>query len=228
MPRPAAPWPLLAPILVGAALVGAGCFNPTFDNPRCGPAGECPPGSDCVGGTCRAPSVDAAVSDAWPTDAPGAPCTLDEEYSGVLDGTGTPLQGVRTETGGFGVAVFGLLPPTPDGAENYLGMILLEGAGHFVGGLTTGSFVLDQPEDCGACMLGLGNVRDGSIESAEQYPATAGWVDVTTLSPPPAPFGFSRVEATYRDVILTHEGPSRTCTTYVPELVFLLDIEWPP
>ena len=44
----------------------AACFNPTFHNPTCGPNGECPSGTSCVDGICRAPGStdDAAVEDA--------------------------------------------------------------------------------------------------------------------------------------------------------------------
>ena len=37
----------------------AGCFNPTFDNPTCGPNGECPSGTSCVQSVCRGSDVDA-------------------------------------------------------------------------------------------------------------------------------------------------------------------------
>jgi hypothetical protein len=49
----------------GLALVAA-CFNPTFDNPACGPAGECPANHTCVQGVCRAMAaeIDAAADDA--------------------------------------------------------------------------------------------------------------------------------------------------------------------
>lgn len=50
--------------LIGAGV--AGCFNPTYDNPMCSPAGECPDGLTCVGGVCRASGDD----DAAPIDAP--------------------------------------------------------------------------------------------------------------------------------------------------------------
>lgn len=48
------------------ALALTACFNPTYDNPQCGPAGECPSGFDCVQGVCRS---DTAGIDAPPGDA---------------------------------------------------------------------------------------------------------------------------------------------------------------
>lgn len=56
-----------------AATALSGCFNPTYHNPTCGPAGECPSGLVCVAGTCQSPggSDDGGVSDM--ADAPDAP-----------------------------------------------------------------------------------------------------------------------------------------------------------
>jgi hypothetical protein len=53
-----------ASIAVAVAVL-AGCFNPTFNNPACGPQGECPAGHTCVQGVCRtqADPIDAPPSD---------------------------------------------------------------------------------------------------------------------------------------------------------------------
>lgn len=48
-------------------LLAAACFNPTFNNPTCGPQGECPSGTTCVNGTCRAEDDGGMGEDA--TDA---------------------------------------------------------------------------------------------------------------------------------------------------------------
>ena len=49
------------------ALLAAGCFNPTFDEPTCDPGGACPEGLTCIGGVCQVPSSDpdAAADDCY-------------------------------------------------------------------------------------------------------------------------------------------------------------------
>jgi len=68
------------------ALLLAACFDPSFNNPTCGPAGECPEGYDCMAGVCRLPVViepdadpnapDASLIDADP-NAPDARILVD-------------------------------------------------------------------------------------------------------------------------------------------------------
>jgi hypothetical protein len=55
---------LVAAFGVGCLALVA-CFNPQFDNPTCGPAGECPANHTCVQGVCRAMEleIDAASGD---------------------------------------------------------------------------------------------------------------------------------------------------------------------
>ena len=57
--------------LVVLAGVLAACFNPSYDNPMCSPAGECPDGLTCVQGVCRSADtlVDAPI-DVAEADAP--------------------------------------------------------------------------------------------------------------------------------------------------------------
>ncbi len=45
-----------ARLIAVAAALAAGCdsFDPSFEDPRCGPGGECPDGLACIDGTCRA------------------------------------------------------------------------------------------------------------------------------------------------------------------------------
>jgi hypothetical protein len=60
--------------------VSAACFNPTYDNPACGPNGECPSGFTCEQDVCRSggtdidapsePGDDATDAPSEPTDAP--------------------------------------------------------------------------------------------------------------------------------------------------------------
>ena len=50
-------------LAAGALLVVGACFNPTFNNPACGPNGECPPGTQCDQGICRSASPDDAHAD---------------------------------------------------------------------------------------------------------------------------------------------------------------------
>jgi len=48
---------------VGILLLGAGCFRPTYDHPRCGPNGECPKGLACsVQQSCEPPGEDSPGS----------------------------------------------------------------------------------------------------------------------------------------------------------------------
>lgn len=60
----------LAAITLMAA--SAGCFNPTFDNPACGPNGECPSGFTCEQNVCRSggTDIDAPPGGDDATDAP--------------------------------------------------------------------------------------------------------------------------------------------------------------
>ncbi|MBP8806322.1 MAG: hypothetical protein KBG48_20045 [Kofleriaceae bacterium] len=51
-----------------AVAVAAGCFDPSFDHPRCGPGGACPEGWTCVVDRCEV--YDAPATDAVRTDAP--------------------------------------------------------------------------------------------------------------------------------------------------------------
>jgi hypothetical protein len=58
-------------------LATAGCFSPSYQNPTCGPQGECPSGLVCISGTCRTPTNDAsngneAMPDAPPDGPPGS------------------------------------------------------------------------------------------------------------------------------------------------------------
>lgn len=47
--------------IAGGLAFVAGCFNPSYQNPRCGPEGECPNGLKCVAEVCR---TDGEMSDA--------------------------------------------------------------------------------------------------------------------------------------------------------------------
>jgi hypothetical protein len=72
---------LVAAFGVWGVVALAACFNPQFDNPTCGPAGECPANHTCVQGVCRAmgEEIDAAgggdgdVTDGAPNDGIDAP-----------------------------------------------------------------------------------------------------------------------------------------------------------
>jgi hypothetical protein len=82
---------LAASFLATVAVLGAGCFDPTFRDPSCGPAGQCPTGWSCAdgpGSACvpdvpdepDAPPPDetadaGADAEAAPPDAPGGECT---------------------------------------------------------------------------------------------------------------------------------------------------------
>jgi hypothetical protein len=75
------------------ALTLAACFNPTFDNPTCGPNGECPSGTTCEQTICRemTDEIDAPPG----TDATDAAIDtpIDAPSDGVIDGPpidGTP------------------------------------------------------------------------------------------------------------------------------------------
>ncbi len=58
----------------------AGCFDPAFHDPTCGPAGECPDGLSCMAGVCRAEAV--------VPDAPGGGIDANSDGGGGgLDGT---------------------------------------------------------------------------------------------------------------------------------------------
>ncbi len=80
-----------------AALGLAGCFNPTFDNPTCGPGGACPSGTSCVQNVCVAGGgeIDA------PTGADGAidgaaDASIDAATDAAIDGPpidGPPIDG---------------------------------------------------------------------------------------------------------------------------------------
>jgi hypothetical protein len=71
--------------LACTALLLGGCFNPTFNNPACGPNGECPPGTTCVENKCRTTIDDASGG---PDDAPLAD-TPPDAFDPLCYGEGT-------------------------------------------------------------------------------------------------------------------------------------------
>jgi hypothetical protein len=84
-------------------LWAVGCFNPKFNNPACGPAGECPPGLVCSAGTCQVPNdgdidVDDAPPDVMIDTPPGSVTRTFQQGVGgynlvrdtYLDGTNSP------------------------------------------------------------------------------------------------------------------------------------------
>lgn len=96
-----------------AALALAACFNPTFNNPACGPNGECPSGTTCVQNVCRemGSDIDAPVDtpnqdpDASPDSAVDAAtdaafdAAIDAAIDAATDGTptdGTPIDAAMT------------------------------------------------------------------------------------------------------------------------------------
>jgi hypothetical protein len=68
-------------IALGALLLAA-CFNPTFNNPTCGPNGECPSGTTCVQNVCRSEGADI---DATIDTPPGDP---DAMFDAAIDAPG--------------------------------------------------------------------------------------------------------------------------------------------
>ncbi|HUQ02492.1 MAG TPA: C-type lectin domain-containing protein [Kofleriaceae bacterium] len=48
----------LRPASLWIALALGACFSPTFNNPTCGPNGECPSGTTCVQDVCRSDGAD--------------------------------------------------------------------------------------------------------------------------------------------------------------------------
>ncbi len=68
-----------------AVVALTGCFNPTFNNPMCGPAGECPSGTTCdQQGVCRSDGadIDAPVD----TGGPDAPADGSIDAPPITDG----------------------------------------------------------------------------------------------------------------------------------------------
>jgi cysteine-rich repeat protein len=86
-------------------IVGA-CFNPTYDNPQCGPAGECPADLTCVQGVCvsgggevdAATDASADASTDGPTDAPTDGPPIDAPIDGPGVDAPTPVCGDGTRT----------------------------------------------------------------------------------------------------------------------------------
>jgi cysteine-rich repeat protein len=71
-------------LMLVAGLGVAGCFNPSYDNPTCGPAGECPSGQVCgadhvchAEGTAIDAAVDTALTDAAESDSGTDAATTD-------------------------------------------------------------------------------------------------------------------------------------------------------
>lgn len=109
-------------VLLTACALGA-CFSPTYNNPQCGPAGECPLGFTCELGVCHADDepIDAPATDAPDPDAetdgmdpeidapPGTNCPVaslqsptDPSRCFVLTSAASEWQGVRNECQGLG------------------------------------------------------------------------------------------------------------------------------
>lgn len=74
--------------IVLAALALGACFDPTFDNPTCGPNGECPSGTSCspVDNICRedVTGIDGAIDS--PTDS-AIDASIDSGVDSAIDGT---------------------------------------------------------------------------------------------------------------------------------------------
>jgi cysteine-rich repeat protein len=62
-------------VITFATLALAACFNPTFNNPTCGPNGECPSGTTCVQNVCRSEGADI---DAPVDTSPGDPDAMSD------------------------------------------------------------------------------------------------------------------------------------------------------
>lgn len=94
------------------ALLIAACFNPTFDNPACGPSGECPSGTNCspVDNICRENvtgidgSIDSAIDSAMDAamdaaiDAPSDGANDGAQVDSAIDSSG-PVCGDGTING---------------------------------------------------------------------------------------------------------------------------------
>jgi hypothetical protein len=78
-------------LLALVAITFAACFNPTFNEPACGPNGECPSGSTCEQSVCRENivDVDGAIDSAIDS-------SIDSPIDAPSDGTndGAPNDGV--------------------------------------------------------------------------------------------------------------------------------------
>src|SRR5690242_3519879 len=71
------------------SLVLAACFSPTFNNPTCGPNGECPSGTTCMNGVCMTGGGDDDDDAAVDPDAIDAPPDLDAVDAPMgIDGAG--------------------------------------------------------------------------------------------------------------------------------------------
>jgi hypothetical protein len=77
---------LLAAAAFAELALGAGCYNPSFDNPTC-PTGECPSGYTCVQGQCvtNGGEIDAPSSDG--TDNDGTNVDATDTDATITDGT---------------------------------------------------------------------------------------------------------------------------------------------
>jgi hypothetical protein len=63
----------------------AACFNPTFNNPTCGPNGECPSGTTCMNGLCVGSGGDDDGGDFDAIDAPSDDDAIDAPE--IIDGS---------------------------------------------------------------------------------------------------------------------------------------------
>lgn len=100
------------------ALVGVGaCFNPRYQDPMCGPNGECPAGLSCVAGVCRTQVPDDAADDeADAADAGPDDAGVDSPVDGLV--TLVFQQGLNGYTGTHDTYLDGGTPTATRGGDS--------------------------------------------------------------------------------------------------------------
>ena len=187
--------------LLGCALLLVGaCFNPTFNNPACGPNGECPRGTQCNQGVCRSDTTDdATVGDG--NEPPGDGTIIDAGVDARVPFTGCQNDSALVACYRF-EAMSGLAS---------------DGTTHNNDAPCSGSTSIVAGKVGNAMQFNGGNAGCSALSTSSLIGPSAvtltAWINVTTFPVGTARYGIVDKDATY--ALHFHGDKTIRCTTNV-------------
>lgn len=198
--------------------------GPPADIDSSGLVFDAPPGSIDSGGP-----VFYDANTTPPIDSSPQACLLQSSYANLTIGTsGTPFVGAgnRNTAGNYSVGVY-----TQAVAGEAIAIFIVENAGIFAGGFTTGTST--DTTTCGACLQLYGGYTMPDLSDATQvYRATSSAANITTFTNLPAAAGrTSRIEGVFSTVSLqgfdvATQQALPNCMSTVTNVSFVWDITW--